>query len=81
MDFFFIKKTFIQAPYPPPHNGRVCDHNVVMPAFPQEKISHYTTANHIPRYTHARKIFSSYILAGEIFHIAESCSEKLFIGR
>ena len=31
---------------PPPHptleNGRVCDHNAML-AYPQEKISHYTT--------------------------------------
>ena len=28
---------------PPPDNDRVCDHNAML-AFPQEKISHYTTA-------------------------------------
>ena len=28
---------------PPPDNDRVCDHNALL-AFPQEKISHYTTA-------------------------------------
>ena len=27
---------------PPPDNDRVCDHNALL-AFPQEKISHYTT--------------------------------------
>ena len=40
---FFYKEPFIQAPSPPPHNDRVCDHNIAMLAFPQEKISHYTT--------------------------------------
>ena len=31
-------------PPPPPGNNRVCDHNA-MSAFPQEKISHYTTGS------------------------------------
>ena len=30
------------SPPPPPDNDRVCDHNALL-AFPQEKISHYTT--------------------------------------
>ena len=28
---------------PPPDNDRICDHNAML-VFPQEKISHYTTA-------------------------------------
>ena len=31
-------------PPPPPNNDRVCDHKVML-AFPQEKISHYTTGD------------------------------------
>ena len=31
---------------PPPDNDRVSDHNA-MPAFPQEKNSHYTTAGDV----------------------------------
>ena len=30
------------TPSPPPNNNRICDHNAML-AFPQEKISHYTT--------------------------------------
>ena len=30
--------------HPPPDNDRVCDHNALL-AFPQEKISHYTTGD------------------------------------
>ena len=32
----------LYPPPPPPDNDRVCDHNALL-AFPQEKISHYTT--------------------------------------
>ena len=31
-------------PPPPPDNDRICGHNAML-AFPQEKISHYTTAS------------------------------------
>ena len=33
---------FMHPPPPPPHNDRIYDHNAML-AFPQEKISHYTT--------------------------------------
>ena len=45
MDFFY-KELFIQAPPPPPIMIG-CVHNIAMLAFPQEIISHYTTAHHI----------------------------------
>ena len=35
----------------------------------------------IDRYTYEQKFYQIYILAGEIFDIAGSCSEKLFIDR
>ena len=31
------------SPPPPPNNNRIYDHNAML-SFPQEKISHYTTA-------------------------------------
>ena len=34
----------LRHPPPPPDNDRVSDHNAML-AFPQEKISHYTTAH------------------------------------
>ena len=47
---YFLKKNtphclnidLYPPPPPPPDNDRVCDHNALL-AFPQEKISHYTT--------------------------------------
>ena len=50
---YFLKKYPPPPPFehrfvpPPPDNDRVCDHNALL-AFPQEKISHYTTELVIP---------------------------------
>ena len=49
-------------PFLPPDNDRVCDHNALL-AFPQEKISHYTTEYKIKKlfiYIMINYILSSY---------------------
>ena len=48
-------------PHPPPlDNDRVCDNSTAMLAFPQEKISHYTTGPSIvrPKYFNIKKVKS-----------------------
>ena len=60
--FYFLKKKNnphclnidLYPPPPPPDNDRVCDHNALL-AFPQEKISHYTTAS-VPNVHNARQL-------------------------
>ena len=50
---------------PPPDNDRICDHNAML-AFPQEKISHYTTGAPI-------------VLGGNVWRDQSVMNEKLFL--
>ena len=42
---FTIDKNIHSSTPPPTNNVRVCEHNVIMQAFPQEQFSHYTTGH------------------------------------